>query len=208
VYSFCMCPGGVIAPCATADGEIVTNGWSPSKRNNPFANSGFVVETRLEDVPAEFGRDAFRMLRWQQYIERQAFKAGGGSQAAPAQRVVDFTMNRQSSDLPDCSYRPQIKPVELNQVLPGFFHNRMREALLMLSKKMPAYFTNEAVLVAPETRTSSAVRIPRDRETHQHPQLSNLYPVGEGAGFAGGIVSAAMDGLAAVRKLAICQSLR
>ncbi len=208
VYSFCMCPGGVIAPCATADGEIVTNGWSPSKRNNPFANSGFVVETRLEDVPAAFGTDAFRMLRWQQAIEQQAFLAGGGAQTAPAQRVVDFAMNRHSVDLPDCSYRPHIRSVELNQVLPGFFYNRMREALLMLSKKMPAYYTNEAVLVAPETRTSSPVRIPRDRETHQHSQLTNLYPVGEGAGFAGGIVSAAMDGLAAVRKLSLWQRSR
>jgi len=201
VYSFCMCPGGVIAPCATADGEIVTNGWSPSKRNNPFANSGFVVETRLEDVPAVYGDDAFRMLRWQQSIEQQAFVSGGGGQQAPAQRVVDFTQNRLSGNLPDCSYRPSIGSVELKEVLPGFFYKRMQTALILIGKKMPAYFTNEAVLVAPETRTSSPVRIPRDRETFQHLQLNNLYPLGEGAGYAGGIVSAAMDGLAAVRKL-------
>lgn len=201
VYSFCMCPGGVIAPCATADGEIVTNGWSPSKRNNPFANSGFVVETRLEDIPAVYGEDAFRMMRWQEFIEKRAFEAGGGAQQAPAQRVVDFTQNRLSVDLPNCSYRPAISSFELKEVLPRFFHSRMQDALLQLAKKMPAYFTNEAVLVAPETRTSSPIRIPRDRETFQHLQLNNLYPVGEGAGYAGGIVSAAMDGLAAVRKL-------
>ncbi len=201
VYSFCMCPGGVIAPCATADGEIVTNGWSPSKRNNPFANSGFVVETRLEDVPSKFGDDAFRMLRWQQAIEQQAYVFGGGAQQAPAQRLVDFTKSKISADLPACSYRPNITAVELKEVLPGFFHQRLQAALIMIGKKMPAYFTNEAVLVAPETRTSSPVRIPRDRETFQHLQLNNLYPLGEGAGYAGGIVSAAMDGLAAVRKL-------
>ncbi len=201
VYSFCMCPGGVIAPCATAEGEIVTNGWSPSKRNNPFANSGFVVETRLEDVPKTYGDDAFRMLRWQQAIEHQAFISGGGAQQAPAQRVVDFTQNRLSADLPTCSYRPSIQSVELKEVLPGFFYKRMQTALLLIGKKMPAYFTNEAVLVAPETRTSSPVRIPRDRETFQHLQLNNLYPLGEGAGYAGGIVSAAMDGLTAIRKL-------
>jgi len=202
VYSFCMCPGGVIAPCATAEGEIVTNGWSPSKRNNPFANSGFVVETRLEDVPIKHGDGVFRMLKWQQEIEQLAFQVGGGLQRAPAQRVVDFTKNRVSVSLPACSYRPEVVSSDLREVLPSFIADRMQTALKHFGTNMPAYYTNEALLVAPETRTSSPVRIPRNRESWQHIQLSNLYPVGEGAGYAGGIVSAAMDGMAAVRKLA------
>jgi uncharacterized FAD-dependent dehydrogenase len=208
VYSFCMCPGGVIAPCATSPGEIVTNGWSPSKRNNPYANAGFVVETRLVDVPAQYGEDALRMLRWQAAIEKAAFVAGGGGQTAPAQRVTDFLQKRVSASLPACSYRPAIQAAALDQVLPAHISSRLQQALLQLNKKQPAYVSQEALLVAPETRTSSPVRIPRHRDNFQHLQLANLYPVGEGAGFAGGIVSAAMDGLAAVRQLQLWHKLR
>lgn len=193
VYSFCMCPGGIIAPCATENGEVVTNGWSPSKRNNPFANSGFVVELRPEDaLPG--GPDAFGLLRLQQQVERQAHALGGGGQIAPAQRMVDFVKGKLSNTLPDCSYRPGVKSVELHALFPGFIHSRLQEAFKALSKKMPAYYTNEAILVGPESRTSSPVRIPRNPETRSHPACSNLFPVGEGAGYAGGIVSAAIDG--------------
>lgn len=193
VYSFCMCPGGIIAPCATDNQEIVTNGWSPSKRNNPYANSGFVVELQLQDaLPG--GIDAFGMLRLQQSIERRAWELGGGLQIAPAQRMLDFVKGRLSTDLPDCSYRPGVKSVELNQVFPRFIEVRMAEALREISKRMPSYYTNEAILVGPESRTSSPVRIPRDPISRAHPQIENLFPVGEGAGYAGGIVSAAIDG--------------
>lgn len=193
VYSFCMCPGGIIAPCATDNGEVVTNGWSPSKRNNPFANSGFVVELRPEDaLPG--GPDAFGLLRLQQQVERQAHALGGGGQIAPAQRMVDFVRGKLSNTLPDCSYRPGVKSVELHALFPGFIHSCLQEAFKALSKKMPAYYTNEAILVGPESRTSSPVRIPRSPETRSHPACSNLFPVGEGAGYAGGIVSAAIDG--------------
>lgn len=193
VYSFCMCPGGIIAPCATDNGEVVTNGWSPSKRNNPFANSGFVVELRPEDaLPG--GPDAFGLLRLQQQVEQQAHALGGGGQIAPAQRMVDFVKGRLSSSLPDCSYRPGVKSMELHALFPGFIHSRLQEAFKALSKKMPAYYTNEAILVGPESRTSSPVRIPRNPENRAHPACRNLFPVGEGAGYAGGIVSAAIDG--------------
>lgn len=193
VYSFCMCPGGIIAPCATDNGEVVTNGWSPSKRNNPFANSGFVVELRPEDaLPG--GPDAFGLLRLQQQVEQQAHALGGGGQIAPAQRMVDFVKGRLSSSLPDCSYRPGVKSTELHALFPGFIHSRLQEAFKALSKKMPAYYTNEAILVGPESRTSSPVRIPRNPENRAHPACRNLFPVGEGAGYAGGIVSAAIDG--------------
>ncbi|MFN3530828.1 MAG: FAD-dependent protein [Bacteroidia bacterium] len=193
VYSFCMCPGGIIAPCATADQEIVTNGWSPSKRNNPFANSGFVVELGLQDG-LKGGPDMFSLLRLQQQIEQTAFKAGGGGQIAPAQRMLDFVKGRLSSDLGSCSYRPGIKSVELNKMLPGFIAERLAAAFKQIAKKMPAYYTNEAMLVGPESRTSSPVRIPRLSDTRAHIKIENLFPVGEGAGFAGGIVSAAIDG--------------
>lgn len=193
VYSFCMCPGGIIAPCATANEEIVTNGWSPSKRNNPFANSGFVVELQLEDGLGG-GPDVFSMLRLQQEVERKAWITGGGKQIAPAQRMVDFVQGKASASLPDCSYRPGIHAVELKEVFPRFIHERLALAFREISKRMPQYFTNDAVLVAPESRTSSPVRIPRDPASRAHPQIKNLFPVGEGAGFAGGIVSAAIDG--------------
>lgn len=192
VFSFCMCPGGIIAPCATDFNEIVVNGWSPSKRNNPFANSGTVVQLNLEDVP---GDDALKMLRYQQEIEQLSFKAGGGQLVAPAQRMVDFVENRLSVDLPDNSYLPGTKSVELCEVLPKRINERLRKALPVFGRKMKGYYTNEAILVGVESRTSSPVKIPRDRETLQHPQVQGLFPCGEGAGYAGGIISAAIDGI-------------
>ncbi|MCH5596939.1 NAD(P)/FAD-dependent oxidoreductase [Niabella ginsengisoli] len=196
VFSFCMCPGGIIAPAATAPNEIVVNGWSPSKRNNPYANSGIVVQVQLEDV---IKRSISKnidplLLHFQQEVEQRAFAAGGGLLKAPAQRMVDFCNNKVSATLPKCSYLPGITSSDLSSVLPPFIHHVLQKAFIEFGKKMKGYYTNEAVLVATESRTSSPVRIPRDAETLQHPQIKNLYPCGEGAGYAGGIVSAAMDG--------------
>jgi uncharacterized protein len=194
VFSFCMCPGGIIAPCATEANEIVVNGWSPSKRNNPYANSGTVVQINLEDVVGD-ENDPFKMLKFQQDIERIAFTAGGGSLVAPAQRMVDFVNGRQSIDLPKNSYLPGTKSTQLKDVLPNWINDRLRKALPAFGQKMKGYYTNEAILVGVESRTSSPVKIPRDKETLQHPQITGLFPCGEGAGYAGGIISAAIDGV-------------
>ncbi|WP_183576165.1 NAD(P)/FAD-dependent oxidoreductase [Mucilaginibacter sp. X5P1] len=194
VFSFCMCPGGIIAPCATEANEIVVNGWSPSKRNNPYANSGTVVQINLEDVAGD-GSDPFKMLRFQQEIERAAFTAGGGNLVAPAQRMVDFVNNRLSTDLPKNSYLPGTKSTPLKEVLPDWINERLRKALPVFGQKMKGYYTNEAILVGVESRTSSPVKVPRDKETLQHPQITGLFPCGEGAGYAGGIISAAIDGI-------------
>ncbi|HUC83062.1 MAG TPA: FAD-binding protein [Flavisolibacter sp.] len=193
VFSFCMCPGGIIAPAATADGELVVNGWSPSKRNNPYANSGIVVTVDEKNIAAFQKHGPLAGLYFQQSIEQKAFAAGGGKLVAPAQRMVDFTANKISSSLPDCSYLPGIQSASLKEVLPQFAHEALQTAFKEWGKRMRGYLTNEAVIVATESRTSSPVRIPRD-ESLQHPQIKNLYPCAEGAGYAGGIVSAAMDG--------------
>lgn len=195
VFSFCMCPGGIIAPAATNPGEIVVNGWSPSKRNNPFANSGMVVTVEEKDTMQFNKFGSLAGMFFQQEAEQNAFAAGGGSFVAPAQRLVDYTENKISSSLPACSYLPGISAISMKEILPAFIHQRLQEAFREFGKKMKGYLTNEAVVVATESRTSSPVRIPRQAETFTHPQLSNLYPCGEGAGYAGGIVSAAMDGI-------------
>ncbi len=197
VFSFCMCPGGIIAPAATAPNEIVVNGWSPSKRNNPYANSGIVVQVQLADVIKHLkpsNTDPLALLNFQQEVEHKAYQLGGGALKAPAQRMVDFCTNKVSSTLPGCSYLPGISSASLGEVLPSFIHGALQKAFVEFGKKMKGYYTNEAVLVATESRTSSPVRIPRDITTLEHPQVKNLYPCGEGAGYAGGIVSAAMDG--------------
>lgn len=192
VFSFCMCPGGIIAPCATGADEIALNGWSPSKRNNPYANSGIVVQITLEDAP---GSHPLKMLNFQAAIERKAFELGGGFLVAPAQRMVDFVENRLSVDLPENSYLPGVKSVMLERVLPDFVTSGLKSALPLFGKKMKGYYTNEAILLGVESRTSSPVRIPRNKDDYQHPQVKNLYPCAEGAGYAGGIVSAAIDGI-------------
>ncbi|HOZ95513.1 MAG TPA: FAD-dependent monooxygenase [Niabella sp.] len=204
VFSFCMCPGGIIAPAATGQNEIVVNGWSPSKRNNPYANSGIVVQVQLQDVLKQNKQNfhSLTMLEFQQKVEQAAFYAGGGMLKAPAQRMVDFCTNKFSSTLPDCSYLPGINSTDLRNVLPSFISQTLQKAFVEFGKKMKGYYTNEAVLVATESRTSAPVRIPRDAETLQHPQIKNLYPCGEGAGYAGGIVSAAMDGERVAKKMA------
>jgi uncharacterized FAD-dependent dehydrogenase len=205
VFSFCMCPGGIIAPAATAPNELVVNGWSPSKRNNPYANSGMVVQVELKDVVIaidnlELKIDNFNaksplaLMYFQQAIERKAFDLGGGSFVAPAQRMVDFSTNKISTSLPGCSYLPGLSSASLKDVLPDFIYQPLAKGFVEFGKKMKGYYTNDAVVVAAESRTSSPVRIPRDADSLQHPQIKNLYPCGEGAGYAGGIVSAAMDG--------------
>lgn len=206
VFSFCMCPGGIIAPAATANGQLVVNGWSPSKRNNPYANSGMVVSVDEKDALLYFKNQEtsikkqklenhpLLLMYFQKAIEQASFAAGGGNFVAPAQRMVDLYDKKTSTTLPKCSYGPGLNSVTLNEVLPSFIFDRLRLGFQIFDKKMRGYFTNEAIVVATESRTSSPVRIPRDAETLQHPQLKNLYPCGEGAGYAGGIVSAAMDG--------------
>jgi uncharacterized FAD-dependent dehydrogenase len=208
VFSFCMCPGGIIAPASTNENELVVNGWSPSKRNNPYANSGMVVQVEIEDVMkynSENGNQStsaspFIMMNFQKEIEQKAFESGGGEFVAPAQRMVDFTEEKFSSSLPKCSYLPGITSALMQEVLPSFISQRLQTAFKSFGNKMHSknkhygYFTNEAVLVATESRTSSPVRIPRDERLLHHPQIKNLFPCGEGAGYAGGIVSAAMDG--------------
>lgn len=202
VFSFCMCPGGIIAPCATATEEIVVNGWSPSKRNNPHANSGTVIQVNLDDVPDALN-NAFALLEFQQKIEQRAFQLGGGKLVAPAQRMVDFVEQRVSTSLPENSYKPGTSSVDLNEVLPSFVHEALRGALPVFGKKMKGYYTNEAILVGVESRTSSPVRIPRDKDTLQHPEVAGLYPCGEGAGYAGGIVSAAIDGINCIDAISV-----
>ena len=194
VFSFCMCPGGIIAPAATNPGEIVVNGWSPSKRDNPFANSGIVISVENKDIPDFSGYGPLAAMKFQESVEQRAYQLGGGRMVAPAQRMDDFVSHRISSSLPHCSYLPGIRSVSLHDVLPVFVSEGLCHAFKAFGKKMKGYFTNEAVLVATESRTSSPVRIPRDAAGLQHPHITNLYPCGEGAGYAGGIMSAAMDG--------------
>ena len=193
VYSFCMCPGGVICPAATAADEIVVNGWSPSRRNSRWAGSGIVVETTADDF-RPFGDDVLAGMRFQATVERAAADAGGGGGFAPAQRLVDFVQGRPSTDLPRCSYLPGVHPADLAHVLPPPMTAALRQAFRVFGRTLPGYLTNDAVVVAAETRTSAPVRIPRDPTTDMHLDAEGLYPCGEGAGTAGGIVSAAMDG--------------
>ncbi|THF50595.1 FAD-binding protein [Flavobacterium supellecticarium] len=202
MYSFCMCPGGVIAPCATSPGEVVTNGWSPSKRDQETANSGIVVELKLEDFKpfAKFG--ALAGMEFQKAIEQKAWHLAGETQKVPAQRMVDFTQHKVSTSIPKTSYVPGTTSVELGQVFPGFLTQIMREGFVDFGKSMKGYLTNEAILHAPESRTSSPVRIPRDNESLEHLQIKGLYPCGEGAGYAGGIISAAIDGEKCALKVA------
>jgi uncharacterized FAD-dependent dehydrogenase len=194
VYSFCMCPGGIIAPCATDGNDIVTNGWSPSKRDNPYANSGIVTTISEAQYKQFESHGALAALRYQQWVEQRCFEVADKSQIAPAQRLVDFCNNKISNSLPDCSYQPGLKSMDMREALPRYIVQNLQQGFKQYAKKMPDYYTNEALIVAPESRTSSPVRIPRDREKYHHTSITNLFPCGEGAGFAGGIVSAAIDG--------------
>jgi hypothetical protein len=194
VFSFCMCPGGLVVPAATAPGEIVVNGMSLSRRDSPYANSGTVVAVELEDLKPYEKHGVFAGLEFQKDVEQRMFKAGNGSQAAPASRLTDFTKSKISKDLPDTSYIPGLIPAPLHQILPQSIFSRLQQGVQDFGRKMKGYYTEEANVIGAESRTSSPVRIPRDQMGYQHPDLPSLYPCGEGAGFAGGILSAAMDG--------------
>ena len=194
VYSFCMCPGGFIVPAATADGEVVVNGMSPSRRNNKFANSGIVVEL---DIDRDFKKydhlGPLKGLQFQKDLEKIAFYAGGRTQTAPAQRLVDFVDGKLSTDLNDTSYQPGLNSAPLHSLLPKIIGGRLRKGFPAFGNKMHGYFTNEANIVGVESRTSSPINIPR-KENLEHPEIEGLFPCGEGGGYAGGIISAAMDG--------------
>lgn len=198
VYSFCMCPGGIIAPCATAPGEVVTNGWSPSKRNNPTSNSGIVVSVEPNELPGYTADNPLISLEFQQAVEQTCWKAAGSTQAVPAQRLKDFVEGKKSKDFPRTSYQPGVVSVDLNTVLPDFISRRLRKAFVDFDRKMRGFLTNDAVLHAPESRTSSPVSVPRDPETCMSVNTKGLFPCGEGAGYAGGIISAAIDGMKCV----------
>lgn len=194
VYSFCMCPGGVIVPASTAPGEMVVNGMSPSNRNTRWANSGIVVEIRLEDVSSSPSTNVLNGLTFQRKLEKLAFANGGLGQIAPAQRAVDFFDGRLSNKLTESSYRPGLQSSPLHEWMPENIRKRLQLGLQSFGQRMKGYFTNEALLIGVESRTSSPIRIPRDAQTFQHPQIEGLFPSGEGAGYAGGIASSAIDG--------------
>ena len=194
VYSFCMCPGGFIVPAATANGEVVVNGMSPSKRNNLYANSGIVVEINAEEDLRKYEQfGVLKGLEYQKNLEKLAFTAGGRSQVAPAQRLTDFVEGKLSNDLNDTSYQPGLKSSPLHSLLPKLIGSRLRKGFEAFGQKMKGYYTEEANIIGVESRTSSPVNIPRN-ETLEHPEVEGLFPCGEGGGYAGGIISAAMDG--------------
>ena len=194
VFSFCMCPGGFIVPAATAPGEVVVNGMSPSRRDSVFANSGIVVAVDEKDFAKYSQYGALAGVQFQEEIERLACTLGGGTQQAPAARLVDFVEGKVSSTLLPTSYQPGLVAADMGSLLPGFIYESLRIAFREFGRKMKGYYTNDAQVVGVESRTSSPVKIPRDKETLEHPQIKGLFPCGEGAGYAGGIVSAAMDG--------------
>ena len=193
VFSFCMCPGGLVVPASTAPGELVVNGMSLSRRDSPYANAGTVVEVREEDMARQGFTGELRGVALQAWLERRIWEQGNGSQQAPAQRLTDFVKGKLSSDLPGTSYIPGIYSARMDQILPNWISERLRHAVRQFDKKMRGYYTSQATVIGLESRTSSPVRIPRE-DNGVHPDVSGLYPCGEGAGYAGGILSAAMDG--------------
>ncbi len=199
VFSFCMCPGGFIVPAMTAEGEIVVNGMSPSRRNSRFANSGMVVSVDSPEFQSFEKFGPLAAMKFQASIEKKAASFFPGKLAAPAQRLEDFVQGKLSDSFPDCSYQPGLESVQLAEILPNHMAEALRIGFIEFGKKMRGYLTNEAVLVGIESRTSSPVKIPRDRETAMHPQVEGLFPCGEGAGYAGGIMSAALDGIFVAR---------
>ena len=199
VYSFCMCPGGHIVPAGSSADSCVVNGMSASHRNSPYANSGMVVQINPEDIP---GDDPLRGLAFQEELERLAFEHGGPQAQAPAQRLKDFVEGKASKDLPACSYLPGMVNSRLDQWLPASIGKRLQQGFRDFNRKYPGFLTNDAVILGVESRSSSAVRIPRDPETLQSVSTPNLYPCGEGAGYAGGITSSALDGINAALKIA------
>lgn len=202
VFSFCMCPGGLIVPAATAPGEIVVNGMSMSRRDSYFANSGYVTSIELSDIDPVNKNDPFALLEFQKSVENKMFKLGDGSQKAPAQRLVDFMKGKNSGNLPKSSYIPGLLETNLDKELPPFIVERLKKAFAELKHKMPLFINQEAVIVGTESRTSSVIRIPRDSVGLFHPDVHGLYPCGEGAGYAGGIISAAIDGVNVAKSIA------
>ena len=194
VYSFCMCPGGFIVPAASGPNQLVVNGMSPSNRGTKWANSGMVVEVRPEDLTHYDANDPLCVMHFQEDLERKCFEAAGGTQCAGAQRMLDFVQGKDSKDLPRTSYAPGIKPSRLDKWLPRFISNRLRKGFEVFGRYARGFLTNEAIIIGVETRTSSPVRIPRMPIDMRHIEIENLFPCGEGAGYAGGIVSAAIDG--------------
>ncbi|MBK8700965.1 MAG: FAD-binding protein [Saprospiraceae bacterium] len=194
VFSFCMCPGGLVVPAATAPGEIVVNGMSLSRRDSPFANSGFVTSIELPELHKHGYKGIFACLDFQAEVEQKMFSLGDGSQKAPAQRVDDFVKGKTSASLFETSYIPSLFSAPLHEQLPDFIAHRLREAVKNIDKKMRGFLSHEANVIATESRTSAPVKIPRDTQSFMHPQLQAMFPCGEGAGYAGGILSAAMDG--------------
>ncbi len=194
VYSFCMCPGGIIVPAVTEPGEIVVNGMSMARRDSPFANSGIVAEVKEEDWKTNGNDSPFVALEFQKKIEQHAYKLAGHTLSAPAQRVTDFVEGKFSQSLPKTSYIPGVTSARLDEELPAFIVRRLKRALKVFDRKMNGYYTEEAILVGVESRTSSPIRVPRNRENFMHEGVQGLFPCGEGAGYAGGIVSSAIDG--------------
>jgi uncharacterized FAD-dependent dehydrogenase len=201
VFSFCMCPGGMIVPAAAAPGELVVNGMSASQRSSPYANAGVVAQVTLADYGRYEKFGALAGLRLRQEVERAAWAAGGATQVAPAQRLTDFVSGRLSSSLGKTSYIPGVASAPLHALLPEFICRPLRQAFREFDKKMRGYLTAEAMLLAVESRTSSPVRIPRNPQTMQHIRIANLYPCGEGAGYAGGITSSAIDGASCAERI-------
>ncbi len=202
VYSFCMCPGGFIVPSATMQEEVVVNGMSPSGRNSPYANSGIVVEIKPEDLVKYSGFGEMAGLEFQKELEREAWKNGGHSQKAPAQRLADFVAGETSGSLPKVSYSPGVSSSPLHNWLPKSIGRRLRDGLRQFGQIMNGYLTNDAVVLGVESRTSSPVRIPRDPEKLEHIKISGLYPCGEGSGYTGGIISSAVDGMRTAEAIA------
>lgn len=194
VYSFCMCPGGFIVPAASGPNQLVVNGMSPSNRGTKWANSGMVVEVRPEDLTHYDANDPLCVMHFQEDLERKCFEAADGTQCAGAQLMLDFVQGKDSKDLPRTSYAPGIKPSRLDKWLPRFISNRLRKGFEVFGRYARGFLTNEAIIIGVETRTSSPVRIPRMPIDMRHIEIENLFPCGEGAGYAGGIVSAAIDG--------------
>ncbi|MDE6683044.1 MAG: FAD-binding protein [Muribaculaceae bacterium] len=199
VYSFCMCPGGVIVPAGSSEGELVVNGMSASARAGNYSNSGMVVELHPGDFP-EYGKfNELELMQFQEDLEKKFYHLSDNSINAPAQRMTDFVEGKKSETLPATSYAPGIHSADFNKLLPSFISNRLRAGFEAFGKKRKGFLSKEAILVGLESRTSSPVRLPRDKESYEHIVIENLYPVGEGAGYAGGIVSAAIDGMNAVK---------
>lgn len=195
VYSFCMCPGGVVVPAASAPGQLVVNGMSPSRRNTFWANSGMVVEVRPEDIPNEFDHyGILKVMKFQEALEQEAFRQAGNSQVAGAQRMKDFVEGKPSKLIPPSSFPAGLQPSRLDQWLPPFIATRLQRGFKAFDRASRGFLTNNAIVIGVETRTSSPLRIPRDSEMMHHITVRGLYPCGEGAGYAGGIVSSAIDG--------------